>query len=230
MRGFWVDARRIHAVTVTLCIALVACAERDPPGEAAPATSVATEALVLDATPVDAAPVDAAPADAAAPDAAASDAGDAAPTSDAGTDGGGSGIKIVAGAPVFEAAPETKAPRKRKPRARKPRKKPARKAIPPSVARPARRISPMQTIRSHYGDVHACYSRVALKDPTIAGRITLQWTIGKTGMPQAVAIKKDTLKDKSVGKCLKARAKRWKFPAPGGGVQVISYPFDLRVQ
>ena len=88
----------------------------------------------------------------------------------------------------------------------------------------------MQTIRAHYGDVHHCYARVALKDPTVAGRVTLQWTIGKTGMPQAVAVTKNTLKDKSVGACLKARAKTWKFPAPSGGVQVISYPFDLRVQ
>lgn len=95
---------------------------------------------------------------------------------------------------------------------------------------PVRRASPLQTIRSHVGDVHDCYAPVALKDPSVAGRVTLQWTIGKSGMPQAVAVIKNTLKDKSVGACLKARAKSWQFPPPVGGVQVISYPFDLRVQ
>ena len=46
----------------------------------------------------------------------------------------------------------------------------------------------------------------------------------------AVAITQDTLKDKSVGACLKERARQWRFAPPGGGVQVISYPFDLSVQ
>ncbi|MEZ4474205.1 MAG: AgmX/PglI C-terminal domain-containing protein [bacterium] len=88
----------------------------------------------------------------------------------------------------------------------------------------------MQVIRDHNGDVHACYARVALKDPTVQGRLTLQWTIGKDGMPIGVAITQDTLKDKSVGACLKERARHWQFAPPGGGVQVISYPFDLSVQ
>jgi hypothetical protein len=108
--------------------------------------------------------------------------------------------------------------------------KKTRAAQPAQATRPVRRASPLQTIRSHFGDVHDCYAAVALKDPSVAGRVTLQWTIGKSGMPQAVAVIKNTLKDKSVGACLKQRAKNWQFPPPVGGVQVISYPFDLRVR
>lgn len=192
------------------------CAESEPPPAApappseapptaAPAT-VASDAEVPDATPD-----------------AAVDAG-----ADAATDGG---IKIIAQAMVVtedEPAEPTAKPKKAKKRRRRAKRTPIAKA--PEKPKAIRRISPAQTIRSHYSDVHHCYARVALKDPSIKGRITLQWTIGKTGMPQAVAVIKNTLKDKSVATCLKARAKKWKFPAPGGGVQVISYPFDLRVQ
>lgn len=234
-----------------LGLLFMACAEREAPSEGAAVDeapkSAAPASEPVDASPPDdAAAVDAAqPADAApAPDAAAPG------SSDAGARDGGSAIKIVAGAPVFEAEPDGKleaaavaapesapaAPEAVKPdppkrAVRKRRKKVAPKAAPTSAPPPpSRRISPMQTIRSHYGDVHHCYARVALKDSTIAGRITLQWSIGPDGMPQAVAILNDTLKDKSVGQCLKAKARTWKFPATGGGVQVISYPFDLRVQ
>ena len=86
------------------------------------------------------------------------------------------------------------------------------------------------TIRRNMRDVEHCYGRVALKDPTIKGRIVVQWTIGQSGKPTAVAIVKNTLKDKSVGQCIRKRAKKWTFPPPKGGVSVITYPFNLKVQ
>ena len=80
------------------------------------------------------------------------------------------------------------------------------------------------------GDVEHCYGRVALADPSIAGRIVMQWTLGRDGTPQAVAVRSDSLRDKSVAACIKARSKHWKFPPPEGGMAVVSYPFHLRVQ
>lgn len=168
-----------------------------------------------------AAPATAAPAPPTAPPTEA--AFDAAVDAGAAPDGG-TGFRIVAGAAVFEAQSE----RTDRPKVRK-----APPSAPPPAAAsapPGPRLSPVQTIRAHQGDVSTCYGRVALKDPSIRGRITVQWTIGKDGMPMAVAITEDTLKDKSVGACIKEKARQWRFPPPGGGVQVISYPFDLKVQ
>jgi hypothetical protein len=202
-------------------VLFAACADQaDPPAAPVPELAGASSAFASGSMPLDASLPDRGP-DASASDAAASDASQ---------DGG---IKIVAQMPIFIAdeAPTTPKRRKRTRKAHSAKKSALPVAGPPEKPAPAaRRVSPMQTIRAHYGDVHHCYAKVALKDPTVAGRVTLQWTIGKTGMPQAVAITKNTLKDKSVGACLKVRAKKWKFPPPNGGVQVISYPFDLRVQ
>ena len=157
----------------------------------------------------------------------------APPPVDAGVDAalpdGGTGFRIVAGAAIVEAVPERKAPRVA-PRA--PTSAPA-SAAPASAAlvtAPPRGRTPIQAIRAQQGDVSTCYGRVALKDPSVRGRITVQWTIGRDGVPIAVAITEDTLKDKSVGACIKDKARAWRFPPPTGGVQVISYPFDLRVQ
>ena len=137
------------------------------------------------------------------------------------------GIKISAGAFQFEEEQAPKARAKPQAAAQRRKKQPKKEAARPH---PPRARTAMGTIRAHMGDVQHCYGRVALKDPSIAGRITLQWTLGRTGMPIATAVIKDTLKDKSVAKCLRKRAKRWRFPEPKGGTGVITYPFDLRVQ
>lgn len=134
------------------------------------------------------------------------------------------------GLEVVDPPPEKVAAAK-KPR-RPARKRPVMKADRPAAARaaPAGPTTPMQTIRSNMRDVEHCYGQVALKDPSVAGRVVLQWTLGRDGAPTATAVVQDTLSDKSVGACMRARAHRWRFPPPPGGVQVIKYPFDLRVQ
>ena len=119
--------------------------------------------------------------------------------------------------------------------AAKPKRRRGRRARPPKSKRvPARAsgrpVSALRTIRSHWSEVEKCYGDVALKDPTVKGRIVMQWTLGADGMPTATAVVKDTLKDKSVGRCIKARARAWRFPKPSGGISVVTYPFDLRVQ
>jgi hypothetical protein len=85
-------------------------------------------------------------------------------------------------------------------------------------------------IESHYGDVEACYAPIGLKDPRVAGRIVLQWTLGADGRPSAVAVVQDTLSNPAVGACLKTRARAWQFPPPEGGVGVVRAPFDLRIE
>lgn len=140
-------------------------------------------------------------------------------------------VEVAPEPPQPEAAPEP-ARRVRKRRRRRAKRKPA--PAPSRAARkPAGRLarsSIMRTINAHLGDVEQCYSRVALKDPSIAGRIVMQWTLGQDGRPTGVALLSDSIRDKSVGRCLKARARNWKFPPPEGGVAVVTYPFNLRVQ
>lgn len=85
-------------------------------------------------------------------------------------------------------------------------------------------------IRSHFADVEACYAPVAQRDPSVGGRLVVQWTLGADGTPTAVAIVNDTLRSPAVTECIRARARTWRFPPPGSGVSVVRYPFDLRVQ
>ncbi len=127
-----------------------------------------------------------------------------------------------------EAAPDAApAPARPKRRARRAPRRPKAKRVASSNRTAAAATG---TIRRHWGEVERCYGAIALKDPSVRGRIVMQWTLGADGMPTATAVLKDTLSDPRVSRCIKAKARAWRFPAPSGGVSVITYPFDLRVQ
>lgn len=83
------------------------------------------------------------------------------------------------------------------------------------------------TVRTHLGDVEACYAPVAERDPSVQGRIRLQWTLAQNGAPTAVAILEDTLPTSAVASCLKEKARHWRFPPTGAGTAVVAYTFVL---
>jgi outer membrane biosynthesis protein TonB len=82
-----------------------------------------------------------------------------------------------------------------------------------------------RVINSHLQEVHACYERALLKDPGLAGKVVLEWTIGGSGKVAAAKTKSSTLNNASVEACILNSLKGWAFPAPKGGVVIISYPF-----
>ncbi len=82
-----------------------------------------------------------------------------------------------------------------------------------------------KVINSHLQEVHACYERALLKDPGLAGKVVLEWTIGTNGRVAAAKTKSSSLRNRSVEACILSSLKTWAFPAPKGGVVIISYPF-----
>jgi outer membrane biosynthesis protein TonB len=82
-----------------------------------------------------------------------------------------------------------------------------------------------KVINSHLQEVYACYERALLKDTSLAGKVVLEWTIGGGGSVVAAKTKSSTLRNGSVEACILSSLKKWQFPAPKGGVVIISYPF-----
>ncbi|MFL5343782.1 MAG: AgmX/PglI C-terminal domain-containing protein [Hyalangium sp.] len=82
-----------------------------------------------------------------------------------------------------------------------------------------------KVINSHLQEVYGCYERALLKDTGLAGKVVLEWTIGGSGSVVAAKTKSSTLRNGSVEACILSSLKKWNFPAPKGGVVVISYPF-----
>ena len=81
-------------------------------------------------------------------------------------------------------------------------------------------------IRQHINEVRFCYEEALRRQPRLAGRVGVQFTIAGTGQVLASVLQNSTLGNASVENCTVAAVRRWQFPQPaGGGVVIVSYPF-----
>jgi len=86
-------------------------------------------------------------------------------------------------------------------------------------------------VRAHINEVRHCYNMGLATDPSLDGRVAIQFTIGPTGAVVASVVQSDTLKDAKVSGCIAKAVKRWVFPKPiGGGNAVVTYPFVLTTE
>jgi len=84
-------------------------------------------------------------------------------------------------------------------------------------------------IARNHGQIRFCYEQGLLQDASLAGRVTVDFTIGANGLVKAASISQSTLKNSSVEECIVQSLRSWKFPLPDGGVDVkVLYPFTLR--
>ena len=85
-----------------------------------------------------------------------------------------------------------------------------------------------RVVRAHINQVSHCYNQGLVRDPTLQGRVAIQFTIGGTGKVPLAVVSSSSLKDASVGNCIASAVKRWTFPKPEGGATVmVTYPFVL---
>jgi hypothetical protein len=86
-----------------------------------------------------------------------------------------------------------------------------------------------QVIQKNLGQVRFCYEQGLQGDPSLAGRVAVDFTIGGEGVVKTARIGSTNLQSDLVEACILRRLRSWKFPAPDGGVNVrVSYPFVLR--
>ncbi|MBV1860429.1 MAG: AgmX/PglI C-terminal domain-containing protein [Nannocystaceae bacterium] len=85
-----------------------------------------------------------------------------------------------------------------------------------------------RVVRAHINQVRHCYNQALARDPTARGKVAVQFTIGRTGKVPLAVVSETTLKDRAVGNCIAKAVRRWKFPSPeGGGNVMVTYPFVL---
>lgn len=73
--------------------------------------------------------------------------------------------------------------------------------------------------------VKSCYERELKKDPKLAGKIVIQFTIGELGRITSSKVASSTMSNPAVGRCILGRMGQWRFPQPKGGSVTVSYPF-----
>jgi TonB family protein len=57
--------------------------------------------------------------------------------------------------------------------------------------------------------------------------VAITFRIGRAGDVEESEIQRSTIPDDRVGRCIADAVRRWKFPAPDGGVVYVTYPFQF---
>jgi pSer/pThr/pTyr-binding forkhead associated (FHA) protein len=83
-----------------------------------------------------------------------------------------------------------------------------------------------RVVRRFMSQIKYCYEKELQKDPNLQGKLVANWIISGTGLVQTASMVQNTMKNKTVEKCVVRIIKRMRFPKPrGGGVVTVTYPF-----
>jgi TonB family protein len=81
-------------------------------------------------------------------------------------------------------------------------------------------------IRSHQNEIKYCYETELNKNPSLAGKVAVAFTIDPAGGVSEANVTETTLNNPAAENCMLSRIRRWKFPEPkGGGVVAVTYPW-----
>lgn len=72
-------------------------------------------------------------------------------------------------------------------------------------------------IERHEKEVKECYEPERAKNPQLAGRVVVRFTIGETGMVTDSEVKSSTLGNAAVENCVVRAFLGWEFPKPPDG-------------
>ncbi len=84
-------------------------------------------------------------------------------------------------------------------------------------------------VREHMNEIRYCYEKELNRNPGLFGKIIMNWTIGPTGSVLNARKAASQMNNAAVEGCMARKIKRWKFPRPkGGGEVVVNYPFVFK--
>ncbi|MFB1484640.1 TonB family protein [Corallococcus sp. RDP092CA] len=83
-----------------------------------------------------------------------------------------------------------------------------------------------KVIRRHQNEIKYCYESELNKNPSLAGKVAVAFTIDPAGAVADASVSESTLGSSPAEQCMLSRIRRWKFPEPkGGGVVNVTYPW-----
>ncbi|MGE6761856.1 TonB family protein [Corallococcus interemptor] len=83
-----------------------------------------------------------------------------------------------------------------------------------------------KVIRRHQNEIKYCYESELNKNPALAGKVAVAFTIDPAGAVADASVSESTLGSTPAEQCMISRIRRWKFPEPkGGGVVNVTYPW-----
>jgi TonB family protein len=88
----------------------------------------------------------------------------------------------------------------------------------------------MKVIKRHQNEIKFCYEQEAQKQPDLAGKVAVAFTIDPAGAVSDATVAESTLNNNNAESCMLSKVRRWKFPEPeGGGVVSVNFPWVFSV-
>ncbi len=81
-------------------------------------------------------------------------------------------------------------------------------------------------VRQNFGRLRLCYEHGLRSDPKLSGRVDVKFTIGTDGYVSGASAT-GTMPDQAVVACVTKAISALSFPAPEGGVVVVTYPISF---
>ncbi|MBI5525561.1 MAG: AgmX/PglI C-terminal domain-containing protein [Deltaproteobacteria bacterium] len=82
-----------------------------------------------------------------------------------------------------------------------------------------------KTVKSRLRSIQSCYERELKKNPALAGKITIAFTISSEGAVVETRVEHDTMNNTAVADCIMGAIRRLKFATSECGNVPVSYPF-----
>lgn len=88
--------------------------------------------------------------------------------------------------------------------------------LPPEAVR--------RVVRQNFGRLRMCYADGLLRNPSLAGRVSVKFVIDHEGAVSVAMLESTDLADPSVADCVVKRYTQMSFPNPEGGIVTVVYP------
>jgi Inner membrane component of T3SS, cytoplasmic domain len=86
-----------------------------------------------------------------------------------------------------------------------------------------------RVIQEHQSEIKYCYEVQLNRNPSLAGKVTVLFTIDGTGTVVDGQVSETTLNSADTEKCMLAKIRRWKFPEPAGnGIVKVNFPWIFK--
>ena len=82
-------------------------------------------------------------------------------------------------------------------------------------------------IRRNIGGIRWCYNRALQNNPTLAGRLEVQFTVADSGRVSGTPSTSGLSEAPEVGRCIATRVHTFVFPPPSGGSVSFAFPFNF---
>ncbi len=98
--------------------------------------------------------------------------------------------------------------------------------LPKKLTNVSGRLAPSRiqaVVRGQFGRLRLCYENALRKDPTLQGKVTVRFAIGRDGKVMKASATGD-IANPDVISCVGRAFEGMTFPKPDGGIVTVSYP------